>query len=391
VSEHLPEVVTTAGAETLPAVVAADDRQRNPYWAYLDSLDGRESRRTMKGCLDRIARLMADQDPAGINPATKKKDPAALAITGETIRWHLLRAEHTQRIRALIGQATSLQKDGTREPWSLAYRNKHVVALRQVLDRAWLLGLMTADERDRAQRVDQFEGSTLPAGGHLPIERVGALMAACDADLDPLDVEEPVKPEELRRVALRDAAMIAALYSTGVRRFELAGVALADYDPAARSLRIRGKRSKEWMVYLTARAVGRIEAWLTVRRREPGGLFAPFTPRGRHIRRDEHGRIAFMDARTVSNVLGERAAQAGRDEAPRAHDFRRTFIGELLDAGVDLATAQALVGHASPATTAKYDRRPERTRRAAVDKLATPAAVPLPGAAPRRRKAAPSS
>ncbi|MFC4118203.1 tyrosine-type recombinase/integrase [Nonomuraea zeae] len=98
--------------------------------------------------------------------------------------------------------------------------------------------------------------------------------------------------------------------------------------------------------------------------------------------------MAFIDARTVSNVLVARAEQAGLDEAPRAHDFRRTFIGELLDAGVDLATRQALVGHSSPATTAKYDRRPERTRRAAVDKLATPDAVPLPGATPvdaRRR------
>lgn len=147
-----------------------------------------------------------------------------------------------------------------------------MVALRQVLDRTWLLGLMTADERDRAQRINQFEGSTLPAGGHLPIERVGALMAACDADLAPPDVDDPIKRDELRRVALRDAAMIAALYSTGVRRFELAGVALADYHPAARSLRIRGKRSKERMVYLTASAVGRIEAWLTVRRRALGGL-----------------------------------------------------------------------------------------------------------------------
>ncbi|PRX44799.1 phage integrase family protein [Nonomuraea fuscirosea] len=129
--------------------------------------------------------------------------------------------------------------------------------------------------------------------------------------------------------------MIAALYSTGVRRFELAGVALADYHAAARSLRIRGKWSKERMVYLTASAVGRIVAWLTVRRRDLGGLFPPSTPRGRHIRHDQQGRIAFMNARTVSNVLAARAELAGLDEAPRAHDFRRTFIGELLDAGVE--------------------------------------------------------
>ncbi|WP_396795736.1 hypothetical protein [Microbispora sp. H13382] len=48
----------------------------------------------------------------------------------------------------------------------------------------------------------------------------------------------------------------------------------------------------------------------------------------------------------------------------------------MLDAGVDLATTQALVGHASPATTARYDRRPERRRQEATEKLTLPKARP---------------
>ncbi|MBB6347217.1 site-specific recombinase XerD [Nonomuraea muscovyensis] len=385
-SETLPEVVAAVGVEALPAVVAAADPNKNPYWTYLDSLDNAESRRTMKGCLDRIARLIAGADPAGVDRVTGKPDPAALAITGETVHWHLLRAEHTQHIRALIAAATTRKKDADPEPWSTAYRNKHIVALRQVLDRAWLLGLMNADERDRAQRVDQFAGTRLPKGKHLPVERVGALFAACDAD--PEDVEDDAHRERLRRTALRDAALLAALYSTGARRSELAGVALADYDPADRSLRIRhGKRNKERYVYLTSSAVSRIEAWLTVRGSDPGGLFAPFTPRGGHVRRTRAGTVAHMSGQTVGDVIANRAEQAGLAEAPDAHDFRRTFTGELLDAGVDLATAQALLGHASPATTARYDRRPERARRAAVDKLRTPEATPLPGVGRRRGNA----
>ncbi|WP_366514182.1 hypothetical protein [Moorena sp. SIO3I6] len=38
-------------------------------------------------------------------------------------------------------------------------------------------------------------------------------------------------------------------------------------------------------------------------------------------------------------------------------------------AGIDIVTVQKLSGHASPVTTAKYDRRGEEVKRRAVQKL----------------------
>ncbi|WP_246148395.1 tyrosine-type recombinase/integrase [Nonomuraea turkmeniaca] len=355
-------------ASTLPAAAEAVGN-RNPYLAYLDSLDSAESRTTMKGCLDRIARLLLGDDVHGIDPKTGEKDPAAR--TGLGFPWHVLRAEHTIFIRARLDeQVIRDPKTGEERPWSHTYRNKHLTALRQVITWAWRLGLSTAEEHVRAADVRPFKGTREPAGEHIEPERVGALLDACDAHLDAPEPDE-ARRAELRQAALRDAAMIEVLYSTGVRRAELARLALRDYDPVRRSLHVRGKGNKERRVFLTHSAAARLADWLAERGREPGGLFPPFTPRPQRIRRRAGGRIDHLTGQTISHMLTERAEQA-KTARPTAHDFRRTVIGELLNAGVDLATAQALAGHASPVTTARYDRRDEDVRRAAVDRLSPP-------------------
>ncbi len=56
------------------------------------------------------------------------------------------------------------------------------------------------------------------------------------------------------------------------------------------------------------------------------------------------------------------------------HDLRRTFAGEMLDAGVDLVTVQKLMGHASPVTTSRYDRRDETAKKDAATKIHFPVA-----------------
>jgi integrase len=313
------------------------DPERDPYRVYLDRLDSDSSRRTMRGCLDRIARIIAMDE----------------TVTGAGRPWWRLRYEHTTRIRAELRERTGEHGGPAYSPASV---NKHLVALRQVLRECWRLGLMSAEDYQRAADLGSVEGSRLPRGHHLPGEALGAALALCEQDTS--------------TAGRRDAALLCVLYSTGARRAEIAGLALADYDPAERSLRVRGKRGKERLVYVTVEVAARLDTWMAVRGRAPGALFPPVS-RGGRCRGDGDGRFAHPTGQAIAGIVTRRLTEAGvTPHTP--HDFRRTFIGELLDAGVDLATAQQLAGHASPATTARYDRRPERRRREAVDRLRLP-------------------
>lgn len=300
-------------------------RDRNPYLVYLRSLSNDESRRAMRGCLDRIANMFAQH--AGASPTD----------TGEDFPWHRLRFAHTAAMRALIAA----------QPWAPAYANKHLAALRRVLRYAWKLDLLGADDYQRATDLDRIKGRRLPAGRSVAAAELEALLRACVNDDTPAGV--------------RDAAIIAALYSTGCRRSEMADARREDYEPAQRALRVIGKRNKEREVYLQESAASYVGRWLTVAGRRRGALFSPIHRWGQIG--DGH-----MTADAIGKVMGKRAEESGVPSVS-PHDLRRSFIGDLLDAGVDLATAQQLAGHASASTTAAYDRRPARTRQAAVDRL----------------------
>ena len=221
---------------------------------------------------------------------------------------------------------------------------------------------MSAEDFQRAQDVANVKGSREPAGRDIPEEDIAALLAACLGDED-------------ENRGIRDAALMAVLQSTGIRRAEAASALIERYNHGERSLRVIGKGNKERTVYIHPAAVAYLGRWLVTVAQRRGPVFRGI---------DRWGNIGTgaLSARTIGFIVNERCEQAGLPQLS-THDFRRTFIGDFLDAGGDLVQAQKLAGHASATTTSAYDRRPGRALRKAVDRLSLPAPDQLPPARKR--------
>lgn len=313
-------------------------RGENPYWVYLDRLKSDESVRGQAACLDRIAVLWVTETIG--TPLEKPKNP------GQYFPWEWLRFKHTSAISAMLVRQTSVNRYGETTRWSAAYVNKHLSALRKTLRIAWKLERMTTDDYMRAREVESVENKRLPAGRAMAAEEFGDLLDACDGEA---------------LIAVRDAALVAVLQSTALRREEAAMARRENYDPGRRVLRVIGKGNKEREVPVHETAAAYLGHWLARHDRARGPLFP---------RIDQWGNVreGHMSARAIGAIVTRRRTLAKLPHLS-THDFRRTFAGDLLERGVDLATVQQLMGHASPVTTAAYDRRPGDHRRAAVEKL----------------------
>lgn len=296
---------------------------QNPAVVYLASLS-EGSRRTIFQSLHVVADLLTGGQ-----------------INLFALDWGALRYQHTAAIRAQLA-----------EQYRPATANKMLAALRGVLYHSWKLGRMSAEDYHRARDVENIKGETLPAGRDLSAGELAALLAACESDSSP--------------AGARDAAIIALMYATGLRRASVVRLDLKDYDPAPGALHIKeAKRGKEYRAYVSqSGAQQALDDWLSVRGHEPGPLFWPVNKGGHLVCRR-------LSTQAIYNLLVKRGLQAGVSHFS-PHDLRRTLAGDLLDAGADIVTVQKLLGHARVETTARYDRRPDAARRKAANLIHVP-------------------
>jgi len=260
----------------------------------------------------------------------------------EEFPWHQLQPGH---ITALVA---ALRTDGYAPNTSSLYVN----AIRGVMNQAWQQSLITQDQLLKIRAVKAGGGSRLIKGRNLRRTLIRELMDVCAADPRPQ--------------GLRDAAIIAILYGSGMRKSESVNMDLRQVNMAERSLQVLGKGNKELIKFAPAWAFEKLQVWLDFRREQlPEGV-SDDTFLFNRIRRGSHITRERITKHAIYYIAKQRGKQVGVDIMP--HDFRRSFITRVIEEH-DLSIAQKLAHHTNIQTTASYDVRDDNERRRAVDRF----------------------
>ncbi|HUV03687.1 MAG TPA: tyrosine recombinase XerC [Armatimonadota bacterium] len=159
------------------------------------------------------------------------------------------------------------------------------------------------------------------------------------------------KPDTSEPTGTRDAAILEALYATGVRVSELAGMDLRDLDLPTGEARVMGKGSKERIVLLGRAAQAALALYLNLGR---GRLFS-------NRRNGEQENALFLNrnggrltVRSIRRLLDKYFGMVSDEMKISPHVMRHTFATHMLEHGADLRSIQELLGHASISTTQIY-------------------------------------
>jgi integrase/recombinase XerC len=206
--------------------------------------------------------------------------------------------------------------------------NRRLAALRSLVKLARVLGLVSWSLEVEGVQAEAYRDTRGPGRTGF-----GRLVAALDGRHD-------VK-------AVRDRALLHLLFDLALRRGEVVGLDLADFDAAAGTLAVLGKgRTAKVSLTLPAETRAALEAWVRLRGAEPGPLF-----RSLDRAHKGDGRLSGTGLYLVVRDLGRRA---GLRVWP--HGLRHAAITEALDlTGGDVRAVQKFSRHRDVRVLQRYD------------------------------------
>ena len=185
-----------------------------------------------------------------------------------------------------------------------------------------------------------------------------------------LDYEQVARlfnqPDTSTYLGFRDRCIMELLYSSGLRISELAALDRSDFDPADKTLRVKGKGKKERIIPVTDSAAEWMQALLNHPERGADGTLHKAEVDPNAIFLNKWG--SRITLRSLDRNFSKYLLASGLPANITPHTIRHTIATHWLEMGMDLKTIQVLLGHSSLATTTIYTRVSTRLKKEVYDK-----------------------
>ena len=356
------EAVDLGSNLALPAVSRNSRQRMNPAELYLQKLNSYASLKTMRSHLNWVVRTIASYRnydlEAKIESRIMAKRPASEQEEQELrvkfwnsvyadFDWHTLHLEHLQGLVDLRTKALTHYRGKVQQSSPAAVCGM-LAAVRGVMKKAALMGLIDEAHYREIASVE------MPAATRLSNRTI----------LSETEIVQLLRSIASDRTArgLRDAALVATILGSGLRRSEVGKVDVKDYD--AGCFTVIGKGNKEAELYLPSWASPFVDKWIKELRDSelPGALFCRIK-KGEVLVRESG-----LTGEGVAWILEDRLTRFGTAKKVKPHDLRHTFAERMRARKEDLATIQDAMRHASPETTRRYLARNTDHLKQAVDR-----------------------
>lgn len=163
------------------------------------------------------------------------------------------------------------------------------------------------------------------------------------------EAERVLRQPDIRQpLGLRDKAMLEVLYSTGLRRMEVAHLRVSDIDDERGLVFVsRGKWGKDRWVPISDRAL----SW--IRRYREQARSMPAHPAGDDTLFLTRNGTPFNES-WLSTTISQHVWKARLGKSGSCHLFRHTMATLMLENGADIRFIQAMLGHSDLKSTQIY-------------------------------------
>lgn len=188
-----------------------------------------------------------------------------------------------------------------------------------------------------------------------PLQRLPQFLTQAQLQqlFDCLSAQRQANPQD--PITVRNQAIVALLYSSGLRVGELEQLTFDAIDWDAGECRVVGKGSRERIAFMSPDALAFLTdwkaCWPSVRAR-CGKVGKRMQQPGDPVWLNWRGTP--LTQRSVHRLVVALGQQAGLQRPLHPHQFRHTFATHLLNNGVELRLVQELLGHANIRNTQIY-------------------------------------